>query len=67
MVYSSALSGGGKTHQVMVWLKQAVAPGYKDAAQLKAAPVLDALHGREDFQKPVAELEAGPTEKEPRP
>jgi tetratricopeptide (TPR) repeat protein len=43
----------------MDWLKRAVAAGLKDTAQIKADTDLDALRGREDFKKLLAELEAG--------
>jgi serine/threonine-protein kinase len=39
-------------------LRQAVAKGYKDAAQMKKDPDLDPLRGRDDFQKLLAEVEA---------
>jgi serine/threonine-protein kinase len=39
-------------------LRQAVAKGYKDAAQMKKDPALDPLRGRDDFQKLLAEVEA---------
>jgi tetratricopeptide (TPR) repeat protein len=41
----------------MAWLKQAVAAGYKDAPKMKTDTDLDALRGREDFKKLVAELD----------
>jgi hypothetical protein len=41
----------------MTWLKQAVAAGYKNAAQLKQDRNLDALRNRADFTKLVTELE----------
>jgi serine/threonine-protein kinase len=40
-------------------LRQAVAKGYKDAAQMKKDTDLDAVRGRDDFQKLLAEVEAG--------
>jgi hypothetical protein len=42
--------------RAMTWLKQAVAAGYKDSAQLARDTDLDALRGREDFQKLLADL-----------
>jgi serine/threonine protein kinase len=42
------------------WLKQAVAAGYKDAAHVGTDRDLDALRGREDFQRLEAGLKAGP-------
>jgi tetratricopeptide (TPR) repeat protein len=41
----------------MEWLKKAVAAGFKDIAQIKKDTDLDALRGREDFKKLLAELE----------
>jgi non-specific serine/threonine protein kinase/serine/threonine-protein kinase len=41
----------------IAWLKQAIAAGYKDAAQLKKENDLNSLHNRDDFKKLVAELE----------
>jgi tetratricopeptide (TPR) repeat protein len=45
--------------RAMAWLKQAVAAGYKDTDHMKQDTDLDALRGREDFKKLLAELEAG--------
>jgi hypothetical protein len=53
--------------RAMAWLKEAVTAGYKDAAQMEADPLLDALRDRQDFKKLAAELQAGPTEKKPKP
>jgi serine/threonine protein kinase len=53
--------------RAMVWLKQAVHAGYKNASHMSKDRDLDALRDREDFKKLVAELEAGPAEKQPRP
>jgi len=44
--------------RAMVWLKQAVAAGFIDVAQFKQDADLDALRGRDDFKKLLAELEA---------
>jgi serine/threonine protein kinase/tetratricopeptide (TPR) repeat protein len=43
--------------KAMVALRQAIQNGYKDVAQIKKAPDLDALRSRDDFQKLVTELE----------
>jgi tetratricopeptide (TPR) repeat protein len=43
----------------MDWLKKAVAAGFNDVAQIKQDTDLDALRGRDDFKKLLAELEAG--------
>jgi serine/threonine protein kinase len=45
-------------------LRQAVAKGYKDAANLKKDTDLDPLRGRGDFQKLLAEVEAAARPKE---
>jgi hypothetical protein len=44
----------------MSWLRKAVAAGYKDAAHMTQDKDLEALRGREDFQKLLAGLKAGP-------
>jgi tetratricopeptide (TPR) repeat protein len=43
--------------RAMAWLKQAVAAGYRHAAQMKQDRDLDALRDRADFARLVAELE----------
>ena len=43
--------------RAMAWLKQAIAAGYKDAANLKKDKDLDTLRTRDDFKKLTAELE----------
>jgi hypothetical protein len=42
--------------RAMAALRQALAKGYKDCAQLKKDKDLDALRGRDDFQRLLAEL-----------
>jgi serine/threonine protein kinase len=44
--------------RAVVWLKQALAAGYKEVAPIRTDPFLDALHDREDFKKLVAERQA---------
>jgi len=44
--------------RAVAWLKQAVAAGYKDVANMKKDKDLDELRGREDFKKLMAKLEA---------
>ena len=39
-------------------LQQAVARGFKDVRRLKSNPDFQPLHGREDFKKLIADLEA---------
>src|SRR5262249_54655075 len=45
--------------QAMMWLKRAVAAGYRDASNMKRDKDLDALRSRADFRKLMADLEAG--------
>jgi tetratricopeptide (TPR) repeat protein len=47
-----------ETDRAMAWMKQAVAAGYKDVAEMKRDKDIDALREREDFKKLLAELEA---------
>jgi tetratricopeptide (TPR) repeat protein len=42
----------------MMWLKRAVAAGFKDAAQIQRDAELDILRDRDDFKALVAELQA---------
>jgi serine/threonine protein kinase/tetratricopeptide (TPR) repeat protein len=44
--------------RAMTMLRRAVARGYKDVAHMKKDADLDALRGREDYKKLIAELEA---------
>jgi len=55
---SAARQADADADRAMVWLRQAVATGYKDAAHIKEDQDLDSLRSREDFKKLVAELEA---------
>jgi tetratricopeptide (TPR) repeat protein/tRNA A-37 threonylcarbamoyl transferase component Bud32 len=48
-----------EARKAMVLLKKAVAAGFKDVANMKHDTDLDALRGREDFKKLLADLEAG--------
>jgi hypothetical protein len=45
--------------RAMEVLRQALAKGYQDGAQLKKDTDLDPLRGRDDFQKLLAELDKG--------
>jgi hypothetical protein len=54
-----AKQADAEAEQAMAWLKQAVAAGFKDAAHMEKDKDLDALRGREDFKKLLAELAAG--------
>lgn len=46
--------------RAMIWLKQAVAAGYRNAAHIRQDSDLDTLRDREDFEQLLAELQAGP-------
>jgi hypothetical protein len=46
-------------------LRQAFFKGYKDAAHMKQDRDLDALRGRDDFKKLLAELEAASSSGKP--
>jgi serine/threonine-protein kinase len=52
--------------RAMEVLRQALAKGYKDGAQLKKDTDLDPLRGRDDFQKLLAELEKGAPKEKPK-
>ncbi len=45
--------------RAMAWLQKAIAAGYKDLANPKKSKDLDALRGRADFQKLMAEMKPG--------
>jgi hypothetical protein len=45
--------------RAMTLLREAVAKGFQDVERMKNDTALDPLRNREDFQKLVAELEAG--------
>ena len=46
--------------QAMAMLQQAVAFGYRDVAQLKAARVFIPFYGRDDFKKLLEEMQKMP-------
>jgi serine/threonine protein kinase len=56
----AARLAAAEADRAMDWLRKAAAAGYKDAAHMKQDTDLDALRGREDFKKLLADLEAGP-------
>ena len=58
----AAKDAAAEADRAMVWLKQAVAAGFKDINLMKTDKDLDALRDREDFKKLLAELET-PMEK----
>jgi eukaryotic-like serine/threonine-protein kinase len=53
----SAAEGDKEADRAMKWLGRAVAMGYRNASEIRIESALDALRGREDFKKLVAELE----------
>jgi tetratricopeptide (TPR) repeat protein len=57
---AGAKQAEAEAEQAMAWLKQAVAAGYKNAADMEKDTDLDALRDRDDFKKLLAELKAGP-------
>ncbi|HET6328473.1 MAG TPA: tetratricopeptide repeat protein [Planctomycetaceae bacterium] len=54
---STTREAGAEADRAMECLKQAVAVGFKDTAQIKGDNDLDALRMREDFKKLVAQLD----------
>jgi tetratricopeptide (TPR) repeat protein len=58
LMSSQAADRGKQADLAMDWLKRAVAAGYKNTAQIKKDTDLDALRGRQDFKKLLADLEA---------
>ena len=51
--------------RAMVWLKQAVAAGYRNAAHMREDRDLDALRDRADFQELLTGVERAGAEKKP--
>ncbi len=56
---AGATQASAQADMAMAWLKQAVAAGYKNAANIASDHDLDALRDRSDFKKLAAELDAG--------
>ncbi|HZU38554.1 MAG TPA: serine/threonine-protein kinase, partial [Gemmataceae bacterium] len=54
----AAKQADAEADRAMAWLRKAVAAGYHKVQMLKTDADLDALRGRADFQKLVAELES---------
>jgi eukaryotic-like serine/threonine-protein kinase len=54
---ASARAAGDDAERAMAWLKQAVAAGFNDTAQMKRDTDLNVLRDRDDFKQLVAELE----------
>ncbi len=59
LMISKAADRSKQADVAMETLKQAAAAGFKDIEQIKKDTDLDALRGRDDFKKLLAELEAG--------
>jgi eukaryotic-like serine/threonine-protein kinase len=55
---AGATLADAEADRAMAWLKRAVAAGFRNAAHMKKDTDLDALRGRDDFKKLMAELEA---------
>ncbi len=55
----AAREAAAEADRAIAWLKQAVAAGYKNAGHMKKDVDLNALRDREDFQKLLADLQAG--------
>jgi hypothetical protein len=56
---TAAQEAAAEANRAMAWLKQAVAAGYRDAEHMKGDDDLFPLRDREDFQKLLADLQAG--------
>ena len=65
-----------EANRAMEWLKKTVQAGYKDVAHMVEDSDLDALRGRDDFQKlmkelgfvaPAAKPQAAPVPREVKP
>jgi tetratricopeptide (TPR) repeat protein len=56
---AAAVQADAEADRAMAWLKQAIAAGYNDVANMKKDKDIDALRDRADFQKLMTELEAG--------
>jgi hypothetical protein len=54
---AGAKHADAEAEQAMVWLKKAVAAGFKDTAHMQKDNDLDALREREDFKRLLAELQ----------
>jgi tetratricopeptide (TPR) repeat protein len=55
---TAAKAAATEADRAMAWLKQSVAAGYTNIENMKNDKDLRALHGREDFQRLLADLEA---------
>jgi hypothetical protein len=53
----TAAEGQAAADKAMEVLRRAVAAGFRDVAHMRTDTDLDALRGREDFKKLMAELE----------
>jgi eukaryotic-like serine/threonine-protein kinase len=64
---SAGNQADAEASRATAWLKQAVAAGYKDVAQLKNDKDLDSLRARDDFKQLFAELERMNTSEKAKP
>jgi hypothetical protein len=55
---NAAKESDAEADRAMAWLKQAVAAGYRDAADMAQDKALDVLRDRDDFKKLLAALKA---------
>ena len=56
---SAAKEAAAEADPAVAWLRQAVAAGYRETANMDKDKDLDALRGRNDFQELLAGLKAG--------
>src|SRR5206468_1994294 len=56
MMIHKSHDGAKQADLAMEWLRKTVTAGFKDAAQIAKDKDLDALRGRDDFKKLLAEL-----------
>ena len=55
---TAANAAAAEAERALIWLKQAVAAGFKNVAHMKKDTDLDALRTHEEFKMLIAELEA---------
>ena len=56
-LFAAALAIESAADRALALLRQAVARGFKNAADMKREPALEPLRGREEFKTLLAELE----------
>jgi hypothetical protein len=54
---SAGVEAAAEDDRAVVWLKQAVAAGFKNVARLRNDADFAALHGRKDFNKLLGDLQ----------